>query len=106
MKGLVKWEIKFPPIVALEDTQTLEFNFRKFTALALLLIKVEVWKYFLLRSLQVSHISLDLERQRDSSLTNRFSKSNFKLISCSKDEEEGGDCWIESMRLRVSLIFL
>jgi hypothetical protein len=41
-KRLEKWEMKFPPISSLEDTQTPVSNFKKLTALALLLIKVEI----------------------------------------------------------------
>ena len=106
VKRLEKWAMKFPPIYALEETQSLESSLRKFTALDRLLIRVEVWKYLVLRSLQVKQASLDLERQRISSLPRRFSKSNFKLISWSKEKGEGGDCWTESKRRRVALICL
>ena len=42
VKRLEKWEMKFPPISSFEDTQKPVSNFKKLTALALLLIKVEV----------------------------------------------------------------
>jgi hypothetical protein len=41
VKRLEKWEIKLPPTSSLEDTQTPDSSFRKFTALALLLIRVD-----------------------------------------------------------------
>jgi hypothetical protein len=84
--------MRLPPISPLEDTQVLESNFRKFTAFALLLIRVEVWKYLVLRSLQVSQVSLDLDFQRDSSLTKRLFKSSFKLTSLSKLAGDGVAC--------------
>jgi hypothetical protein len=37
-----KWAEKVPPIATLEDTQSPEFNLRKFTASDFLLIRVEV----------------------------------------------------------------
>ena len=106
VKRLEKWAVKFLPIYALEETQSLESSLRKFTALDLLLIRVEVWKYLVLRSLQVNQVSLDLDFQRDSSLTKRLFKSSFRLTSLSKLAREGVACWNASMRLRVSLIFL
>jgi hypothetical protein len=48
----------------LED-QELDESFKKSMALRLLLMIVEVWKNLVLRSLQVSQVSLDLFRQRD-----------------------------------------
>ena len=35
VKRLEKWEMKFPPISSLEDTQSPESNFKKCTAFAL-----------------------------------------------------------------------
>jgi hypothetical protein len=92
VKRFEKWEMKLPPMSSLEDTQIPESNFRKFNAFALILIRVEVWKYLVLRSLRVSHVSLDFDLYRDSSFTKRLSKSSFKLISLSKEEGDVDAC--------------
>jgi hypothetical protein len=55
---------EFPPISALDDIQPPESNFKKFTALDLFLIRVEMWKYLVLRYLHVNQVSLDFEHHR------------------------------------------
>jgi hypothetical protein len=47
--------------------------FRKFTALDLLLIKVEEWKNLVLRSLHCNQVSLDFDLHKCSSFFNRDS---------------------------------
>jgi hypothetical protein len=66
-KRLEKCETKEPPIYALSENQPHSLDCRKLMALDLLLITVEEWKNFVLRSEQVSQVSLDFCFQRVSS---------------------------------------
>jgi hypothetical protein len=54
---------------------------------------MEVWKNFVLRSMQVSQISLDLDFQRNFSLIRRLSRAIFKLDSKEKELGLEGSCW-------------
>jgi hypothetical protein len=72
-----KWSVKIPPISAHEETQSPALDLRKLMALDLLLMSVELWKYLVLRSLQVSQVSLDFDLHKDSSCLSKKSNSNF-----------------------------
>jgi hypothetical protein len=50
---------------------------------------VDKWKYFVLRSVHVSQLSLDFDFQRISSLRRRSSRDNLRLASSKKEEELG-----------------
>jgi hypothetical protein len=63
----VKWRTKLLPIFSLFEIQPPALVFKKLTELALLLMMVEEWKNFVLRSEHVSQSSLDLDFQRVSS---------------------------------------
>ena len=67
VKTLLKSVVKQFPISCRLEDQELEGSFKKSIAFLRLLIIVDVWKNLVFRSLQVSHVSLDLFPQRDSS---------------------------------------
>lgn len=50
-----------------------------------------MWKNLVLRSLQVSQVSLDMVRHRDSSDLRRSASSIFREASLPKEEGLGGD---------------
>ena len=78
---LEKWKTKLSAILALSETQFLSLIFKKFIAFNLLLIRVEAWKYLVLRSLQVNQVSLNLDFQRISFFYRRSSRSSFSFAS-------------------------
>jgi hypothetical protein len=89
---LEKWSTKILPIAVLSESQPPALVFKKFTAFDLLLMMVDVWKNFVLRSEQVSQVSLDFDFQRVSSCRRSSSRASLRFFSVVIELGHEGAC--------------